>query len=581
MRDRSDERLVRWLREQLQRAARLGGRHRMLVDVMIAAAIAALSLVGLAARHRLGHPGVIVFCIALCVPLPLRRRSQAACFALVALVAFVQWLTSTPQLADAAVLVALYWVALDGEPTEIVVASVVVEAGAIMAATRWSPSQSLKVWVGLSGLAVAAGVLGVTIRQRRALLNSLQEKAARLEFERDQEGRLGAAAERARIAREMHDIVAHNLTMMIGLADGASYALDSSPERALSAMERVSATGRQALMEMRRLLGVLRDEADAHPLEPQPDLDRLDDLVARVEAAGIPVTLETDGDPQVLSGGGHPVGGACRVRRARTAGNARTGRRIRRTTRGWSAIGGRMACPPQPDAGRTQPGVMTTEILLVDDQELMRMGFRMVIDSQADLAVVGEAADGREAIEVTTRLEPDVILMDVRMPEMDGVEATRLIVESDSKTRIIILTTFDLDEYVYAALRAGASGFLLKDTQPADLLSAIRAVANGDAVVAPRVTRRLLSTYAHRLPSPTNTDAGARERLEQLTAREHEVLLQVARSLSNAEIAEQLMLSEATVKSHVGRILSKLDLRDRVQIVVFACESGLITPAQT
>jgi DNA-binding NarL/FixJ family response regulator len=224
---------------------------------------------------------------------------------------------------------------------------------------------------------------------------------------------------------------------------------------------------------------------------------------------------------------------------------------------------------------------MTTEILLVDDQELMRMGFRMVIDSQADLAVVGEASNGREAIEVTQRLRPDVVLMDVRMPEMDGVEATRLIVESDSETRIIILTTFDLDEYVYAALRAGASGFLLKDTPPADLLSAIRAVANGDAVVAPRVTRRLLSTYAHRLPSPTNTDAGTLERLEQLTAREHEVLLQVARSLSNGEIAEQLTLSEATVKSHVGRILSKLDLRDRVQIVVFAYETGLITPAQT
>jgi signal transduction histidine kinase len=300
---RSDELLVRWLSEQVQRAARLRGRHQMLVDLMIAASIAALSLVGLAAQHRLGHSGVIVFCVALCAPLPLRRQSPAVCFALVALVAFVQWLTSTPQLADAAVLVALYWLALDGELTEIVVASLAVEAGAIMAATRWSPAEPLKVWVGLSGLAVAAGVLGVTIRQRRALLNSLQEKAARLEFERDQEGRLGAAAERARIAREMHDIVAHNLTVMIGLADGASYALDSSPERALSAMERVSATGRQALMEMRRLLGVLRDEPDAHPLEPQPDLHRLDDLLARVEAAGIPVTIETDGDPQELSGG--------------------------------------------------------------------------------------------------------------------------------------------------------------------------------------------------------------------------------------------------------------------------------------
>jgi DNA-binding NarL/FixJ family response regulator len=223
---------------------------------------------------------------------------------------------------------------------------------------------------------------------------------------------------------------------------------------------------------------------------------------------------------------------------------------------------------------------MSTDILLADDQELMRMAFRMVIESQPDLTVVGEASNGRQALEAVTVLKPDVVLMDVRMPEMDGVEATRLVVESKSAARIIILTTFDMDEYVYAALRAGASGFLLKDTPPADLLSAIRAVANGDAVVAPRVTRRLLATYSHRLPSPGKADAHDRARLEQLTAREYEVLLQVARSLSNAEIAEHLVLSEATVKSHVGRILSKLELRDRVQIVVFAYETGLVTPTQ-
>jgi DNA-binding NarL/FixJ family response regulator len=224
---------------------------------------------------------------------------------------------------------------------------------------------------------------------------------------------------------------------------------------------------------------------------------------------------------------------------------------------------------------------MTTRVLLADDQELMRMGFRMVMDTQADLAIVGEAANGLEAVAAARRLKPDVVLMDVRMPEMDGVQATRLIVEADNSTRIIILTTFDLDEYVYAALRAGASGFLLKDAPPGDLLSAIRAVASGDAVVAPSVTRRLLSSYAHRLPGADRPDPRADERLASLTGREHEVLLQVARSLSNAEIAEQLVLSEATVKSHVGRILAKLELRDRVQIVVFAYETGLITPART
>jgi DNA-binding NarL/FixJ family response regulator len=226
---------------------------------------------------------------------------------------------------------------------------------------------------------------------------------------------------------------------------------------------------------------------------------------------------------------------------------------------------------------------MTISVLIADDQELMRMGFRMVIDSQPDLSVVGEAGDGAEAVAAVARLQPTVALMDVRMPVMDGVEATRRIVDSGAPTRIIILTTFDLDEYVYAALRAGAGGFLLKDAQPGDLLSAVRAVAAGEAVVAPRVTRRLLESYAHRLPAGgTAGGAGSesRERLEQLTARELEVLELVARGLSNAEIAEKFVLSEATVKTHVGRILAKLELRDRVQIVVFAYENGLISPSR-
>jgi DNA-binding NarL/FixJ family response regulator len=229
---------------------------------------------------------------------------------------------------------------------------------------------------------------------------------------------------------------------------------------------------------------------------------------------------------------------------------------------------------------------MTASVLLVDDQELMRMAFRMVIESQADLRVAGEASNGIEAVRHVASLRPDVVLMDVRMPDLDGVEATRRIVASGSNARIIILTTFDLDEYVYAAIRAGASGFLLKDAQPADLLSAIRAVASGDAVVAPSITRRLLDAFGHRLTPPgagsreDQIDLDQRERLDQLTAREREVLLLVARSLSNAEIAGQLVLSEATVKSHVGRVLSKLDLRDRVQIVVFAYETGLVTPAR-
>jgi DNA-binding NarL/FixJ family response regulator len=217
---------------------------------------------------------------------------------------------------------------------------------------------------------------------------------------------------------------------------------------------------------------------------------------------------------------------------------------------------------------------MSTRILLIDDQELLRMGFRMVLDAQSDLEVVGEAGDGAEGVKLAGELQPDVILMDVRMPGMDGVQATRALVSAGCRAHIIILTTFDLDEYAHAALRAGASGFLLKDAQPADLLSAIRAVASGDAVVAPSTTRRLLATIAHQLPTPGEEHGDPR--LSTLTPREREVLEAVARGLSNAEIAAALVLSEATVKTHVGRILAKLELRDRVQIVVYAYDHGLV-----
>ncbi|MEV5408372.1 response regulator transcription factor [Thermopolyspora sp. NPDC052614] len=220
---------------------------------------------------------------------------------------------------------------------------------------------------------------------------------------------------------------------------------------------------------------------------------------------------------------------------------------------------------------------MTIRVLLVDDQELVRTGFRMVLGAQQDIEVVGEAADGAAAVEALRRIAADVVLMDVRMPRMDGVEATRLICAGSADgPRVLILTTFDLDEYAFAALKAGASGFLLKDVPPGDLVSAIRAVHGGDAVVAPSTTRRLLDRFAVHLPPG---DAAEPSALGLLTAREREVLLQVARGLSNAEIAERLALAEATVKTHLGRILAKLGLRDRAQAVVYAYESGLVAPS--
>jgi len=215
-------------------------------------------------------------------------------------------------------------------------------------------------------------------------------------------------------------------------------------------------------------------------------------------------------------------------------------------------------------------------ILVVDDQALVRSGFHLILDSEPDFEVVGEAADGQEAIDLTRRLRPDVVLMDVRMPRMDGVEATRTLV-ADGASRVLILTTFDLDEHLFAAVRAGASGFLLKDVPPDDLALAVRAVARGDALIEPRMTRRLLEEFA-RQPSADRaprTPAGVGE---QLTARELEVFQAVARGHSNAEIAEELYISETTVKTHVAHILTKLGLRDRIQAVVLAYESGLLPP---
>jgi len=218
---------------------------------------------------------------------------------------------------------------------------------------------------------------------------------------------------------------------------------------------------------------------------------------------------------------------------------------------------------------------VTTSVLLVDDQPLLRTGFRMILSAETDLRVVGEAGDGASAVELARRLRPDVVLMDIRMPGMDGIQATRALAGPgvEEPVKVLILTTFGLDEYVVESLRAGASGFLLKDAPPEDLVEAIRIVAAGEALLAPSVTRRLLDRVASRLP-PANEDTIPA--LSQLTEREMEVLKLMARGLSNAEIAEKLVVSETTVKTHVSRVLAKLDLRDRVQAVILAYETGLV-----
>jgi DNA-binding NarL/FixJ family response regulator len=218
---------------------------------------------------------------------------------------------------------------------------------------------------------------------------------------------------------------------------------------------------------------------------------------------------------------------------------------------------------------------VTLGVLIADDQALMRAGFRMILEAEPDLEVVGEATNGHEAVTEAGRLRPDVVLMDVRMPEMDGIEATRRLLEGDGDTKVVMLTTFDMDEYVYEALRAGASGFLVKDVPPEQLVAGIRSVASGDSLLAPSITRRLIQEYVHR---PSGAMRPPPPELDRLTARELEVLRMMARGLSNPEIAAELFVSETTVKTHVAHVLAKLVVRDRVQAVVFAYESGVVQP---
>ncbi|MEU1341327.1 response regulator [Streptomyces sp. NPDC090075] len=218
-----------------------------------------------------------------------------------------------------------------------------------------------------------------------------------------------------------------------------------------------------------------------------------------------------------------------------------------------------------------------TTVLIVDDQQLQRYGFRVLLDSIPETEVIGEAANGTEAVRKTAELRPDVVLMDVRMPGMDGIEATRRIAESGGRSRVLVLTTFDVDEYVHAALRAGASGFLLKDARPEELLAGIRAVAGGDAVIAPALTRRILDEYARHVPARRG-DPAEDPRLAALTEREREILVAIGKGWTNGEIAARFVVTESTVKTHVGRVLAKIGARDRVQAVIFAYDQGLARP---
>ena len=400
----------------------------------------------------------------------------------------------------------------------------------------------------------------------------------------------------------------------------------------------IERTGRDALQEMRHLLGVLHAGEDLAELAPQPTLRGLQALVERSDAAGLPVRLRIEGERRELPSGldlaayrvvqealtnalKHGGGSAdvlvrfgddeLRLEIADAGGGARSAPRVEGGGHGLVGMrervrvfGGELHAGPRArgrlrgrretaPAGRGGGGArrldsrprphggarMSVRILIADDQALVRAGFKMILDAEDDLDVVGEAVDGLQAVEMCRRLKPDVVLMDIRMPELDGIEATRRVVTAagdDAPVRVLMLTTFDLNEYVYEALRAGASGFLLKDVPPEQLAAGIRVVAGGEALLAPSITKRLIQEFAEVAPAMPEPPQG----MDELTARELEVFKLVARGLSNAEIAAELIVSETTVKTHVARMLMKLGLRDRVQAVVLAYEHGVAIPGQ-
>ena len=476
---------------------------------------------------------------------------------------------------------------------------------------------------------------GRVVRSRSRLTAELHEATVRLHEQREAEAHAAVAEERRRIAREMHDVVAHSVSTMVIQAGGARRILARDPARAVEAAALIERTGREALGEMRHLLGVLHAGENLAALTPQPTLLELGALAERSRAAGLPVELHIEGERRELPpgvdlaayrviqealtnslkhGGGSadgqrplrrrrpaPRGHGCgqRIRdlgagqRPGLARDARARPRVRRRAGGRAAPERRLRGPrPHTAAERGGGGAqrrrrperagglcMSVRIMIADDQALVRAGFKMILDAEDDIEVVGEANDGLQAVDMARRLKPDVVLMDIRMPELDGIEATRRVVaarEEESPTRVIMLTTFDLNEYVYEALRAGASGFLLKDVPPEQLAEGIRIVAGGEALLAPSITRRLIEEFAEVAPAIPEAPPG----LDELTARELEVFKLIARGLSNAEIAAELIVSETTVKTHVARMLMKLGLRDRVQAVVLAYESGVAIPGR-
>ena len=461
-----------------------------------------------------------------------------------------------------------------------------------------------------------AWVAGLAVRARAERAEVAESRATQAEQGRDAATRVAVAEERARIARELHDIVAHAVSVMVLQVGAVRHRLPDAMAEDRDALRGVEQAGRGALAEMRRLLSVMRRDGDGLELAPQPGLDGLDSLIKEIGRAGLPVELHVagerfplppgidlsayrivqegltnalkharathaevtvryapdevgievhdDGTGATPSDGHGPRPRADRHPRARKTLRRRDDRRHDKRRRVHAQ---------HPPPAHPRPA-MTIRVLIADDQSMVRAGFRMLLAGEQDMEVVAEASNGLEAVAKAARFDPTVILMDIRMPELDGLQATRRILATDNTARILILTTFGLDEYVYEALSAGASGFVLKDDPPEQLIEAVRTVAAGDALLSPAITKRVIHQFT-RIPRHEPP-----KELDELTAREQDILRLIARGLSNKEIGAELYISETTVKTHVTHILQKLGLRDRVQVVVLAYQTGLV-PAAT
>ena len=569
----------------------------------------ALTAWALAEPGTFSDPGRAVVLVGMPVAIAWRRQAPVA-----VLVVEIAGLALEPRALAApqaiALFIAAYSAALYSDRR------VLVPALLLVAATAGSASAgSLPVarWLLPFVLLGPVWLAGSALRRREQRAEASAERADRLE--REQEAAL--RAERARIARELHDLVTHSVSVMVLQTGAAREIMSRDEHRSRALLESVETSGRSALEELRHMLGLLADQDGDAPLSPQPGVTEIPTLIEQVRQAGVAVELCVEGQPRVVSGGvavaayrivqealtnvlkhaggapsqvvvrwadsaleleiidhGPPNDGA---QRDAPVGRGIAGMRERAAMYGGTLDAGR----PRPRLRGPRPvtaGVdrrMSLRVLIADDDALARAALRTIFDAHDDLELVAEAEDGLQAVEHAERLHPDVVLLDIRMPNLDGLEAARQILDSPSnRARVIMLTTFDLDEYVYDALKAGASGFLRKDAPPARLLAFVRSASEGDALLDPPITRRLVERYTQ----PYTPGTPATGKLAELTPRELEVLTHVARGRSNSEIAAEMYLSEATVKTHVSRILAKLDLRDRVQAVVLAYEEGLVQP---